>query len=186
MPLGSVLATVSAYIAIAILLLSLNIASRWRWWIKGAAIVVTGGFFAVSYFAIVGMLGWPTADRMPGRFTLLATEVVEPDRFIGTDGAIYLWLRELDENNVPVGPPRGYQIVYTEPLADAADAAQELLDEGERVEGQFGEAQETENGETGEGEGAVNQNRGNTGYELDFTLQFNNMPIVALPEKGVL
>jgi len=185
MPLGSVLATVSAYVAIAILLLSLNVASRWRWWIKGAAIVVTGGFFAVSYFAIVSMLGWPTADRMPGRFTLLATEVVEPDRFIGTDGAIYLWLRELDENNVPVGPPRGYEIVYTEPLADAADAAQEMLDAGEAVEGEFGEAEETPEGEAAPGEGAANQTRG-AGYELDFTLQFNDMPIVALPEKGVL
>ncbi len=185
MPLGSVFATVSAYIAIAILLLSLNVASRWRWWIKGAAIVITGAFFAVSYFAIVNMLGWPTADRMPARFTLLSTEVVEPDRFIGTEGAIYLWLRELDENNVPVGPPRGYEIVYTDPLADAAEAAQELLDQGEAVEGEFGEAQDGEEAEAGEGNGAANQNRG-AGYQLDFTLQFNDMPIVALPEKGVL
>jgi hypothetical protein len=185
MPLGTILATVAAYIALAILLLSLNLASRWRWWIKAGAVVITAGFFAITYFTIVGLIGWPTTDRLPDRFTLLATEVVEPDRFIGTDGAIYLWLRELNEDNLPVGAPRGFQIIYTDPLADAADAAQDKLDAGEQVQGEFGENQEDE-AEAGQPAGEDGQRANAAGYELNFTLQFNDMPIVALPEKGVL
>lgn len=184
MPLGTVLTTVAAYIAIAILLLSLNLTSRWRWWIKGAAIVITGAFFVVSYVAIVRMFGWPTEERLPDRFSLISTHVQEPDHLLGTDGAVYLWVRAIDENNVPLGPPRNYQIVYTEPLAEAADDAQERLDAGETVEGRLDELPPEEAGQ--DGEGTPVDRTGNTGYEVDFTLQFNDMPIVNLPEKGVL
>ncbi|MCC6736535.1 MAG: hypothetical protein IT534_10480 [Bauldia sp.] len=184
MPLGTILTTVAAYVAIAILLLSLNLTSRWRWWIKGAAIVITGAFFAASYFAIVGMFGWPTEERLPERFSLIATHVEEPDRFIGTDGAVFLWVRRIDDNNVPVGPPRSYQIVYTEPLAEAADDAQERLDAGETVEGRLDQLPPEEPAE--EAGGTPVDRAGNAGYEVDFTLQFNDMPIVNLPEKGVL
>ena len=38
---------VASYVLIAVLLLSLNLASRWHWGIKAAAIVITTGFFGV-------------------------------------------------------------------------------------------------------------------------------------------
>ena len=44
--------------------------------------------------------------QLPARFQLLWTRVVEPDPKIGDPGAIYLWVEEVDENNVPSGMPR--------------------------------------------------------------------------------
>ena len=42
---ATILGLVSAYVVVALLLLSLNLTSRWKWWVKAAAIVVTGIFF---------------------------------------------------------------------------------------------------------------------------------------------
>ncbi|MDO8360862.1 MAG: hypothetical protein Q7T08_12615 [Devosia sp.] len=49
--------TIAAYVLLAILLLSLNIASLWRWWIKGTAIVLTTLVFVVAHVSITGMIG---------------------------------------------------------------------------------------------------------------------------------
>ena len=188
MTIGTILAIVAAYVVIAVLLLSLNLTSRWRWWIKGTAIVVTGGFFVASYFAIVSLLGWPASDvRLPSRFSLVATYVVEPNAFTGDPGAIYLWLEEIDEDNFIISEPRAFRLAYVEPLADAADDAQAMLNEGEQVQGevreteQEGEEGEAEAGTPGEGAGT-----GGPQYPVEFTLIFNDMPPVALPDKGAL
>lgn len=189
MPLGTILATVIAYVVIAILLLSLNLTSRWRWWIKGGAIIVTGGFFIASYFAIVSLLGWPSEATPPNRFSVIATHVVEPNAFTGDEGAVYLWLEELDENNVVFGQPRSYRFAYTEPLADAADGVQEKLDAGEEVQGEVAEAPEdegdTENPADREGQPG-GQGQGAGYVPFDFVLIFNDLPPVVLPTKGAL
>src|SRR5262245_24891079 len=97
---------VSAYVLIAVLLLNLNLASRWAWPIKAAAIAVTTGFFAASYIGAVSLLGWPSRSALPARFQLLSSRLVEPDKRSGGGGGIYLWVEALDENNVPAAPPR--------------------------------------------------------------------------------
>src|SRR5688572_24575527 len=97
MPVGIVLATVVVYVLIAVLLLSLNLTSRWRWWVKGGAIVLTTIFFSASYLAISSLLGWPTRDIMPARLSLVATRIVEPDAFTGSEGSIFLWAEALDD-----------------------------------------------------------------------------------------
>jgi hypothetical protein len=189
MPLGSILATVAAYAAIAVLLLSLNLTSRWRWWIKGGAIVLTGVFFIGSYIAITSLLGWPTQARVPDRFSLISTRVVEPDNFTSARGAIYLWLEVLDENNVPNMHPRSYQLTYTPELAAAVQVAQEMLDRGEAVEGTIEAAEGEDAGNDGDGgeAGQPGQARGRSSYlPVEFNLIFNDMPPVALPDKGVL
>ena len=96
---------VSAYVVIAVLLLDLNLASRWVWPIKAAAIVVTTGFFAASYLGAVSLLGWPSRSPIPPRFQLLSSKLVEPDKRSGSGGGIFLWVDALDENNVPVWHP---------------------------------------------------------------------------------
>ena len=48
----TILGLVSAYVVIAVLLLSLNFASRWNWWVKAGAILVTGIFFVQAYLHI--------------------------------------------------------------------------------------------------------------------------------------
>src|SRR5687768_6155882 len=135
MPTGSIIATVVTYLVIALLLLSLNLTSRWRWWIKGGAIAITGLFFLASFLVIKSLLGWPTQARMPARFELIASRVVEPDPFIGNPGAVFLWLEELGENNLPNGRPRSYKLGYTEELADTVQLAQDVIATGEQVQG---------------------------------------------------
>jgi hypothetical protein len=188
LPLGSILATVAAYVVVALLLLSLNLTSRWQWWIKGTAIGVTGLFFVGSYFAIVSMLGWPSEARPPARFSVIATRVVEPNAFTGDPGAIYLWLEALDENNVVSGQPRSFKLVYTEPLADAAADVQDMLNAGEEVQGEVNEQEQQEENQAEEGEGGDPgvQGQGGGYYPVEFTLIFNDLPPVVLPDKGAL
>jgi hypothetical protein len=132
MPLAALFVTVAAYIAVAVLLLSLNLTSRWRWWVKGAAIAITTIGFVGTYFATAGLIGWPTNDRIPERFSLLWAEVKEPNKRTGDEGYVYLWVEALDDYNLPSGPPRAYEIPYSKTLAentwDAVDRRQDGWD----------------------------------------------------------
>lgn len=179
MPIGSIIATVATYLVIALLLLSLNLTSRWRWWIKGGAIVITGLFFLGSYLVIASLLGWPTQARMPTRFELIASRVVEPDPFIGHAGAVYLWIEEIDENNLPNGRPRSYKLAYTEQLADTVQLAQDVVHTGEQVQGTIRE----EAVEIAAGQPDSGDNPNPTVWILAFD---NNIAPVPLPAEGAL
>jgi hypothetical protein len=131
----SIAGLILSYIALAILLLSLNLASLWRWWVKAAAIIIVTVFFGVSYATIQGLLGWPTTNHLPTRFNLLSTRVAEPDQRTADPGHIYLWASGIDENNVPSSLPRSYQLSYSKALAEKIRKAQEKLDHGGEVMG---------------------------------------------------
>ena len=64
---SAVLGVVTAYLVLGVLLLSLNLTSLWRWWVKAGAVIVTTGFFGVTYQTVNGMMGWPTTQRPPPR-----------------------------------------------------------------------------------------------------------------------
>ena len=114
---GIVLAISAAYVVIGVLLLT--------WACLAVPLVDQGGghrgdlaFFIEVFFSTKSLLGWPGTGQLPPRFQLLWTRVVEPDPKISDPGAIYLWVEELDENNVPSGTPRSFRLPYTPPLAD--------------------------------------------------------------------
>jgi hypothetical protein len=130
-----VLAISIAYVVLAVLLLCMGLTSRFAWWLKGAAIVITSAFFVEAFFATKGLLGWPGTGPLPPRFQLLWTRVVEPDPKTGDPGAVYLWVEELDENNVPSGTPRSYKLKYTLPLADQSAKARDEIMAGNPQEG---------------------------------------------------
>jgi hypothetical protein len=132
---GNVLAISAAYVVIGVLLLNMGLSSRFRWWIKAMAIVVTCAFFIEVFFSTKSLLGWPGTGALPPRFQLLWTRVVEPDPKISDPGAIYLWVEELDENNVPSGTPRSYRLRYTPPLADRSLKARDEIMAGNPQEG---------------------------------------------------
>lgn len=204
----AVIGTVAAYVLLAVLLLSLNIASLWHWWLKGAAIVLTSITFAGSFFAITGLIGWPAPQEMPQRFSLLASKVVEPDKASGAKGNIYIWAEEVDEDNLPIAAPRAYEVVYTIKLAEALSLAAARLANGEQVLGEMlqetgeeaeaeanGEGQGNANGEgdddpdrEGDGQmmGAPNRQAASgvlTGVDISDRLRLSVMPPAALPEK---
>ena len=182
MPTGTILAVVVAYVAIAVLLLSLSLFSLWRWWIKAAAIVISGFFFAGSYFAVSALLGFPTGAKVPERFSLVATRTVEPNKANGDSGAIYLWVEKLNDKNVPSGLPISYQLGYTNALADTINAAQKRLNAGEFVEGSLRKIEPQRTGTSQIQSGS----RSTFDVPPQWDLLFNGMPPVELPAKGIL
>ena len=53
--------------------------------------------------------------------------MVEPDPKIHDAGSIFLWVEEVDENNVPVGTPRSFRLPYTKPMADKSLKARDEI-----------------------------------------------------------
>ena len=196
--ISSVVGLTIAYVAIAILLLSLNLTSSWRWWIKGAAIAITTVLYGLTYQSVESLLGWPADARMPKHFQLHWGTVVEPDKFLGTPGAIFLWVEELDEQNYPVGTPRSFRQPYSKELAEKVQKAVANIEAGHQ---QAGTAEDVENaGEQNEQQGeniqmAGQQNNDDQGgserdpdalLNRQNTLEFHDLPPPQTPDKPSL
>lgn len=132
---AAVVGLVACYVALASLLLSLNLRSAWRWPVKATAIGITAAFFVVAFLALQGMLGWPTDRRPPARFQLHAALIEEPDRTGGSPGAIYLWLSPRGVDGEVAGPPRAYALPYSRALHEATVRAQAGLQAGVPIDG---------------------------------------------------
>lgn len=191
---------IAIFVVLALLLLSLNLASLWRWWIKAAAILVTLSGVLVLYLAMVGLIGWPTTEAMPKRFSLLSTRIVEPDKLRGQPGHIYLWVEEVDDRQIVIAPPRAFEVAYKVETATEVATAQEQVNTGGKVLGQFaatssetpsrpanaqalGDAKPKELTVTTTNTGAA----GGEGAETigdPGVLTFSEMPPVDLPDKG--
>jgi hypothetical protein len=186
---------VASYVLTAVLLLSLNLASRWHWGMKAVAILITTGFFGVSYVSITELIGWPTEARMPEHFQLHWATVVEPDKLNGLPGSIYLWIEVLDENNILAGTPRAFRVPYSRELADRIERAKERIEQGAD---QVGTAHDigTPEGEPDEdrrlaGVPPRQSEPGSTGDPTAFiqhmpSIEFEDMPAPRLPPKQPL
>ncbi len=132
MAIGGILV---AYLLLGGLLLSLNATSRWMWLVKGGAIVVTAFFFVQSYNSTVGLTGWPSFEPPPPRFQLLWATWIEPNKFYGEAGSIYLWLDPLDETGAATKTPRSYRLPFSKSVSEQVAEAQALVKEGKAVGG---------------------------------------------------
>ena len=132
---SSIIALAMAYTTLGVVLLFMGLRSDLRWWIKGVAIVITSAFFVVAFYKTRSLLGWPGTESLPPRFQLLWVRVLEPNRAFQEPGAIFMWVEELDENNVPSGTPRSYKLKYSAPLADKAEKAKEQIIAGNQQQG---------------------------------------------------
>ena len=193
---------VAIFLVLAILLLSLNLASLWKWWIKAGAIVVTLCGIAVLYFVFTGIIGWASTGQMPPRFSLLATRIVEPDRMSGAPGHIYMWAEEIDDRQVVIGPPRAYEVPYEIKIATDVTSAQMKLESGEKVLGEFSPAgseaanpaeaaPEKGDAEVTMGSAAANASNNSSGGGAETigdtgAFTFSDMPPVVLPDKGLV
>lgn len=199
MSVGSAIAaTVICYAVLGILLLSLNLTALWRWWIKALAILLTVGACIGSYFAMNGLLGWPASIGMPERFNLLATRIVEPDTARGAPGHIYLWLEQIDEQQRIVSAPRAYEVPFALELAFEVEKAQDTLDDGGSILGEFDTSEAEAATDTGSApndeqidrlaggnDGGVSTGDGARfeGTRSNPSLVFSDMPPVPLPSK---
>jgi len=132
---STLIAISAAYVVMSVLLLWAGLTSPIRWWVKAAAIAVSSVFFVEIFFATQGLLGWPGTERLPARFQLLWTRVVEPDPKTHDAGSIFLWIEQVDENNVPTGTPRSYRLAYSKPLEEKVLKARDEIMSGNPQEG---------------------------------------------------
>lgn len=104
-----------AYTMLGFLILCLCLATRWAWWVKAAMVTLVSGFYIFSHQALQGISGWPTEDKLPERFVLLAAVFDEPAPQRHHDGAIYIWLNPMKDNE-PLDMPRSYKLPYAKDL----------------------------------------------------------------------
>lgn len=183
-----------AYVVMGLLLLGMGLTSRFPWWVKAAAIVVTSLFFIEAFYATKGLLGWPGSERLPSRFQLLWARAVEPDAKIGDAGAVYLWIEELDDNNVPSGVPRSYRLPYSRPLAERSSKARDEIMKGNPQQGSAEDLVETpvqqdvkieakRAGERPQGVGVVVDAEQAKLLQQAQRVEFGAMPVPTLPPK---
>jgi len=120
---------IAAYTLLAVLLLSINLYSKWSWQLKSVTIIITSAFYIVSYFSFPPLLGWPTSQKLPVHFRLLASEVHQPDKLTGEEGSVYLWLKEI-ENITSRVSPRAYVLPYSTLLHEKIINVQTKIDRG--------------------------------------------------------
>jgi hypothetical protein len=130
--------------------------------IAGILLALLPLFYLLHYLGLEQLLGWPLAADPPQRFELVAEQVVEPDPRNGTDGAVFLWVREPGQD-----APRAYQLPYAKPLhQQVAAAAQRRADGAPQV----GERRRVE-GQSASGDGGR-------------VLTFRDRPAPSLPDKA--
>ena len=174
-----------AYAATAGLLLNLNLATKYALWIKGLSIVVVTGLYVGSWAGYHGITGWATSEPMPDEFRVLWITMDEPDKVTGEPGAIFFWVRELDEAGLPMGEPRAHTVAWSEDSAEAAEEALEQMEEGQLLNGRLGrnvvtERDASEAGLEYAGEQSVT---GQGGERPNF--EFIRVPPPALPPKSI-
>ena len=169
----SIVGLLTAFVLLAMLLLSLNLYSNWSWPVKASAIVLVSLFYLISYFSFPPLLGWPTKDNnIPERFRLVAAHVQEPDKIAGTDGAIYLWISDMTSGrNSKI--PRAYQLPFNNDLHKKVVVAKAKLN---KKLPQLGEISENDN--------PVAEVKDNSqGGQVSVNIEFFDLPDPLFPEK---
>lgn len=127
---------IAAYLLIGLILLSINIYSNWSWKVKAATIVITSLFYLVTYFSYPQLLGWPTSENPPERFRLISSHVQQPDKLTGEDGAVFLWVTQIDDLSAKK-PPRAHRLEYSNALHELIINAKSKLNKGIPQLGEF-------------------------------------------------
>lgn len=163
---------ITAYVLIALLLLSINLYSNWSWPVKAGAIVITTIFYIVSYLSFPPLLGWPTSQQMPERFKLIAAHVEQPDKVSGEEGGIYLWVTRIDDLT-SYGAPRSYKLPYSNLMHEAVIKASAKL-----------KKDIPQLGELTEGGMRVDiQDSSKAGVAVENPIEFYDLPDPLFPEK---
>ncbi|MCU0967830.1 MAG: hypothetical protein MUF03_03245 [Rubrivivax sp.] len=118
--MGSTDAVLWAYVALAFVGLLALLASPWPRWAKALLLAGVTGLYFFAAAALDGVWGWPSRDRLPERFVLLAAVIEEPGK--ATPGALYVLVNALEQGK-PVRQPRAFRLAYSKDL-------HALLDEG--------------------------------------------------------
>ena len=107
------LSIVLAACALALLCTMALLWSRWPAWLKALLLAGVTAFYFYADEVVHSMWGWPSADRLPERFALLAAVIDEPTA--KSAGALYLWVAALEDGK-PAAQPRAYRLPYAKDL----------------------------------------------------------------------
>ncbi len=164
---------ITAYVIVALLLLSINLYSNWSWQVKAGSIIVTSLFYLVTYFSFPPILGWATEQNPPNKFRILSVHVEQPDKISGSEGAIYLWTTSI-ENLSSEAEPRAYKFAYSNDLHERVLQVRSKLNKSILQLGEFEdeEAGSLENLEQKSGLSAVSAK-----------LSFYDLPDPLIPDK---
>ena len=164
-----------------------------NWKIKLIIIVFSLAVYVFTYQGMMSFAGWPSEKVLPDKFQIHWTHVKEPDKFSDADGAIYIWIEELDEYNVPQGIPRSYKLPYTPPLEEEILDVQASLERGEDKSATVKKLNKDEidlyNQKTREST-LTSQPKKEGGYQLFesidgvYQITFGDLPEAELPEKS--
>lgn len=142
---AAVISLTIAYALLGLLLLSLQLKSAWLWPVKAVAIGTALPLFVMTFAALQGLMGWPSAADIPAAFQLHAALVEEPSKDRDQAGRIFLWLTpseaEATEGTATIAapgagqPPRAFALPYSRELHDRVEAMREALQQGDLVAG---------------------------------------------------
>lgn len=177
---------VISYVAVAALLLNLNLSTRAPVAMKALAIILVTACYAFAYYGFRDLEGWPTAEALPKSFRLQWIMVVEPDKATGAEGEVFFWVRHLDESNQPGSRPRAYRLPFSAALAEQAQEALKKIEGGETLNGFISrqEMNPAESPESDEHSGESGQ-RSLAGDEARLIIEFRDVPKPTLPPKAV-
>lgn len=170
MPTLGTTGLVLAYVALAVILLSLHLYSNWKWWVKAGATIMLLCFYYITYLSIPPLLGWPTTHQLPEKFRLIAYTADE-------NRGIYIWANDL-RNGVKLATPRAYMLPYSKTLHTNIDIAAAKIRRGGKIIGEISEAP------------AVGPNAKPKGAEIGtlksnkIQVNFIDAPEALIPEKG--
>ena len=133
---------IAAYVLIGLLLLSINLYSKWHWQVKAFTIILTSAFYVITYYSFPPLLGWSTTQNPPEQFRLIAAHVVQPNKETGEEGSVYLWLTEIENMN-SMQEPRAHKIDYSNELHEKIINVNTKLDKDIAQLGEFKEPDDT-------------------------------------------
>ncbi len=103
------------YVLIGFLLVIFNLRTNFHWVVKATMIILVTLFYVLTYKSFKNLLGWPSSESLPDRFRLVAAQIYEPNALINSEGAIFLWVTDMNDL-AGLGTPRSFSIKYNKEL----------------------------------------------------------------------
>jgi len=176
---------ISCYVLIAVLLLVCLKVSALRRIYKITLIVLTSGFYMISWWAISDLKGWATPANLPETFRVHWIHIEEPNKTARREGHIFYWVSAKDLEGRLETAPRAHRMPWTLEDAEAAQHAKDRLNAGELLDGRIsynglGSKAETTEARVGDqGQGAPDNELNRPSFE------FLTVAPPSLPDKKV-